>query len=158
MKKLLALLLAMTMALSLTACGGSDEPDDFEPAASNEASEPVEDSAEEESTDSTGLTDKNGNEVSQETIAELTAAYNAIAIPFNEIATAANENGWMADEQTATELNAVSSTLGFIGTALTEDITMLDGSDFDTIINNLVNEFPAALDILSERVSVPYEG
>lgn len=132
MKKFVALLLAVMMVFTLCACGGSDEPA------------------------GTGLTDMNGNEVTQDTITKLTEAYNAIAVPYNEVATAANENGWMADEQTAAEINALSSTLGFIGAALTDDLSMLDGSDFDTIIEKLENDFPTALDILSERVSVPY--
>lgn len=131
MKKLLALLLAVMMLLSMVACGDSDE---------------------------TGLTDQNGNEVTQETITTLTEAYNAIAVPYNEVATAANENGWMSDEQTAAELDAVGNTLGFIGAALTEDLSMLDGTDFDALIESLETEFPGVLEILSERVSVPYEG
>ena len=46
---------------------------------------------------------------------------------------------------------------GFIGKGLTEDISLLDGSDFDALIDYLENEFPPALEELSERVSVPYE-
>jgi len=88
---------------------------------------------------------------------DLTAAYNNVAVPYNEIATAVNENGWMNDEQTATEMKALSDTLGFIGKGLTEDISLLDGSDFDALIDYLENEFPPALEELSERVSVPYE-
>lgn len=151
MKKLLALLLAMMMVLSLVACG-SDEPVDVEtdePAGTEEEA-----GGEEESY----LTDNNGNPVTQETINELSEAYNAIAIPYNEIVTTVNANGWMADEQTAAEVDAVSSTLGFIGTALTEDLSMLDGTDFEALITSLNEEFPEVLSILSERVSVPYEG
>ena len=92
-----------------------------------------------------------------EQLADLTAAYNNVAVPYNEIATAVNENGWMNDEQTATEMKALSDTLGFIGKGLTEDISLLDGSDFDALIDYLENEFPPALEELSERVSVPYE-
>ena len=88
---------------------------------------------------------------------DLTAAYNNVAVPYNEIATAVNENGWMNDEQTATEMKALSDTLGFIGKGLTEDISLLDGSAFDALIDYLENEFPPALEELSERVSVPYE-
>lgn len=157
MKKLLALLLALMMALSLVACGGdsgADEPSDNDV----QASLPAEDPADDGETEGTGVTDQNGEPVSEETIAELTQAYNDLAIPYNEIATAANENGWMADEQTAAELDAVGTTLGFIGAALTEDITMLDGTDFEALILNLQEEFPAALEILNERVFVPYEG
>lgn len=157
MKKLFALLLAMMMVFSLAACGGSDEMDEPDSAVDTEVSEPVHES-EEEDTDSISLTDSNGNEVTQETINTLTEAYNAIAIPYNEIVMAVNENGWMADEQTAAEVDAVSDTLGFIGTALTEDLSMLDGTDFDALINILTDEFPGALDDLAERVNVPYEG
>ena len=46
---------------------------------------------------------------------------------------------------------------GFIGKGLTEDISLLDGSDFDALIDYLENEFPPALEELSERVSVPCE-
>lgn len=69
--------------------------------------------------------------------------------------------GRITDEQladlTAAEMKALSDTLGFIGKGLTEDISLLDGSDFDALIDYLENEFPPALEELSERVSVPYE-
>lgn len=155
MKKLIALLLAMMLLLSMAACGGSDDEVESTPTGGSEVSELVDDS---DADSATGLTDNNGNEVSQETIAELTEAYNAIAVTYNDIATAANENGWMADEQTAAELDAVSSTMGFVGAALTEDITMLDGTDFTTLIEMLKSEMPGALEELADRVAVPYEG
>lgn len=134
MKKVLALLLAVMMVVCFAACGGEGD------------------------TTSVGIVDSNGNDVTTETIDALTEAYNAIAVPYNDIATMANENGWAADEQTLAELDAMSTTLGFVGAGLTEDITMLDGTDFDALIDMLENEVPEALDILSERVSVPYEG
>lgn len=149
MKKFLALLLALMMVFSLAACGGSDEPDPSEPSNDPVVSEPAGESG-------TGLTDMDGTEVSEETLAALTEAYNALAVPFNEIATAANENGWAADEQTLAELDALGATLGFIGTALTDDLSMLDGTDFDALIEKLETEFPDALNILAERVSYPY--
>ena len=170
MKKLFTLLIAMMMCLSLAACGGSDEPAETEAAAQAVETEAVEEEIEEEEevaeeaeeAEEAGaavtITDKNGEEVSQEKLTELAEAYNAIAIPFNEAVTAANENGWMADEQTATEMDALSGTLSFIGTGLSQDITMLDGSDFDALINTLANELPPLVEELAERVSVPYEG
>ena len=51
----------------------------------------------------------------------------------------------------------LSRMLVLIGKGLTEDISLLDGSDFDALIDYLENEFPPALEELSERVSVPYE-
>ena len=168
MKKLFTLLIAMMMCLSLAACGGSDTPAETEAAAqeveteaAEEETEAVEEEAEEEAEeagDAVTITDKNGEEVSMEKLEELAAAYNAVAIPFNEAVNAANENGWMADEQTATEMDALSTTLSFLGTGLSQDITMLEGSDFDALINSLTNELPPLVDELAERVSVPFEG
>lgn len=148
MKKFLALLLALMLVLSLAACGDTaDDTTDEDPA-------PTEDT----DTD----TDTDGEEVegriNDDELARLTEAYNAVAVPYNEIVGLVNENGWMADEQTNAEMTALQNTLGFIGTGLTEDISMLDGSDFEALIDSLTGELPSALDELRERVSVPYEG
>ena len=149
MKKILALLLSLMLALSLTACGGDDTPDtpvDEEPApVTDEAENPDEDEKVPE------------GRITDEQLAALTAAYNNVAVPYNEIATAVNENGWMNDEQTAAEMKALSDTLGFIGKGLTEDISLLDGTDFEALIDKLENELLPAMDEMSERVSVPYE-
>lgn len=152
MKKLLALLLALMMALSLAACGDTDDVDGAD-LPDDELSDTLDDSGDDAAT---GLTDNNGNEVTQATIDELTEAYNAIAVQFNEIAMTINENGWMEDEQTAAEANAISTTMGFVGAALTEDLTMLDGTDFEQLIATLRDELPPALEEMAERVSEPY--
>ena len=115
MKKILALLLSLMLVLSLAACGGDDTTDtpvDEEPAVTDEAETPTEDEEVPE------------GRITDEQLADLTAAYNNVAVPYNEIATAVNENGWMNDEQTATEMKALSDTLGFIGKGLTEDISL----------------------------------
>lgn len=149
MKKILALLLSLMLALSLAACGGddtTDTPEDEDPApVTDEAGTPAEDEKVPE------------GRITDEQLAALTAAYNNVAVPYNEIATAVNENGWMNDEQTAAEMKALSDTLGFIGKGLTEDISLLDGTDFEALIDKLENELLPAMDELSERVSVPYE-
>lgn len=149
MKKILALLMSLMLVLSLAACGGddtSDTPvDEDSVSVTDESKTPDEDEEVPE------------GRITDEQLADLTAAYNNVAVPYNEIATAVNENGWMKDEQTAAEMKALSDTLGFIGKGLTEDISLLDGSDFDALIDYLENEFPPALEELSERVSVPYE-
>lgn len=149
MKKILALLLSLMLALSLAACGGddtTDTPEDEDPApVTDEAGTPDEDEEVPE------------GRITDEQLAALTAAYNNVAVPYNEIATAVNENGWMNDEQTAAEMKALSDTLGFIGKGLTEDISLLDGTDFEALIDKLENELLPAMDELSERVSVPYE-
>lgn len=154
MKKFFALLLTMMMVFSFAACGGDDveEPVGDDTAIEEELDVDTDEDA------GVAIVDKNGDPVTQETINKLSEVYNAIAIPYNDIVNMVNENGWMADEQTAAEMDAVSSTLGFIGTGLTEDLTMLDGTDFEALIDSLENEFPEVLDILNERCAAPYEG
>ncbi len=145
MKKFLTLLLALMLVLSLAAC--SDTADD----TTDEDTTPVEDT----DTDTDGEVE---GRISDEQLARLTEAYNAVAVPYNEIVALVNDNGWMADEQTNAEMQALQSTLGTIGTSLTEDISMLDGSDFEALIASLKDELPSALEELRDRVSVPYEG
>ena len=152
MKRLLTLTLALVMSLSLTACGGSD--DDASSSDVNDVSTSVSEPAE----DGSGDASVPEGRISEEKLAELTEAYNNVAVPYNEIANLVNENGWMADEQTNAEMNAMNSTLGTVGTALTEDISMLDGVDVDVLIAALSDELPGALAELKDRVSVPYEG
>lgn len=150
MKRLLTLTLALVMSLS--ACGGSD--DDASSSDVNDVSTSVSEPAE----DGSGDASVPEGRISEEKLAELTEAYNNVAVPYNEIANLVNENGWMADEQTNAEMNAMNSTLGTVGTALTEDISMLDGVDVDALIAALSDELPGALAELKDRVSVPYEG
>ena len=152
MKRLLTLTLALVMSLSLTACGGSD--DDASSSDVNDVSTSVSEPAE----DGSGDASVPEGRISEEKLAELTEAYNNVAVPYNEIAHLVNEKGWMADEQTNAEMNAMNSTLGTVGTALTEDISMLDGADVDALIASLSDELPGALAELKDRVSVPYEG
>ena len=140
MKKFLALLLAAMMILCLVACG------------SEEVTEPET----EDPTTAAGVANSDDAEISDEQLKALTEAYNQVAPIFNEVYAAAEENGWVTDEPTATEINAVNATLGTIGKALTEDLTMLNGcEDFDALINGVL-AFGPALEELAERVSVPY--
>ena len=152
MKRLLTLTLALVMSLSLTACGGSD--DDASSSDVNDMSTSVSGPSQ----DGSGDASVPEGRISEEKLAELTEAYNNVAVPYNEIANLVNENGWMADEQTNAEMTAMNSTLGTVGTALTEDISMLDGVDVDALIAALSDELPGALAELKDRVSVPYEG
>ena len=147
MKKILALLLSLMLVLSLVACGDDtpDTPVDEEPAVTDEVETPAEDEEVPE------------GRITDEQLADLTAAYNNVAVPYNEIVGMVNENGWMDDAQTAAEMEAMGNVLGFIGHGLTEDISALDGTDFEALIDKLENEVPPALEELSERVSVPYE-
>ncbi len=148
MKKFLALLLAMMMLLSLAACGSDTSADEEDSAPAQEEEQPA---------DSAAVADNADAEISDEQLQALTEAYNAVAPIYNEAYTAADENGWMDDEQTAAEIQALSGTLSYVGTALTEDLTMLDGSDFDALTASL-QELVAPTQELLDRVSVPYEG
>lgn len=137
MKKLFALLLALVMCVSLAACG--DEPAESGAASSSAAvSAPAEDGA-----------------PTDEQLQTLTDAYNEAAILYNDVATAASENGWMADEQTAADIGAFGDTLEPIGEALTGDITALYGADFDELAAALT-EFVPELEKLAEKVAEPY--
>ena len=151
MKRLLTLTLTLVMSLSLTACGGSD--DDASSSDVNDVSVSTSQSTE----DGSGDASVPEGRISDEKLAELTEAYNNVAVPYNEIAKLVNENGWMADEQTNAEMNALNSTLETVAAALT-DISKLDGVDVDALIASLSDELPGALVELKDRVSVPYEG
>lgn len=101
--------------------------------------------------------DNEGTSITDEQMATLTEAYNQAAPIYNQAYTDAETNGWLNDELTATELNAVAATLGTIGSALTEDLSMLEGVDIDALVASM-QELVPALNELAERVSVPYEG
>ena len=131
MKKLTALLLALVMCLGLAACGG-DVSGSSAVTADNEG---------------TGITD--------EQVATLTEVYNRIAPLYNEVYAAAEANGWLDDEQTAAELDAVGGTMSVIGTALTEDMSMLEGADVDAL-PELLLQFVPELEAMAERVAAAY--
>lgn len=142
MKKRFALLLALALSLSLTACGGdaNDTP------ISNSINNSTSDSG---STSAADLTDAQ--------LQELTEVYNEVAVLYNEVATAASENGWLADAQTAADIQSIGDTLDPIGIALTEDLSDLDGANFDTL-PDVLREFLPMLETLAEQVSQPYNG
>lgn len=86
---------------------------------------------------------------------KLTEVYNQVAPLYNEAATTAEENGWLADEQTAAELEALSATLSYIGSGLTEDSSKLEDADINALIEQLEVIRPAVEELV-QRVSVPY--
>lgn len=130
MKKWIALLLAVMMCLSMAACSTEDVAQ---------------------------VADNSNAEISDEQLEALMEAYNVVAPLYNEAYDAAESNGWLADELTAAEIEAVNTTLGVISQALTEDLTMLDGSDFEALPAALL-EMEEPLREMIERVSEPYAG
>lgn len=131
MKKWIALLLAVMMCLSMAACSSTE--------------------------DVAQVADNSNAEISDEQLEALMEAYNVVAPLYNEAYEAAESNGWLADELTAAEIEAVNATLGVISQALTEDLTMLDGSDFEALPGALL-EMEEPLNEMIERVSEPYAG
>ena len=137
MKKLTALLLALTMCLALAACGGDVSGD----VSVND--------------DSAVVADNSGTSITDEQIKTLAEAYNQIAPLYNEVYVAAEKNGWLNDEQFAAEINAVGGTMGVIGTALTEDISMLEGADVDAL-PELLLQFVPELEKMAQKVAAPF--
>ena len=137
MKKLFALLLAMMLVMNLTACGGDSSSE--QTAAETEAAEEA----------------VSEGEPTEEQLKAVTEAYNQVAILYNDVAVAANENGWMSDEQTAADIKDIGSVLEPVGTALTGDLSALEGADFDSLPDVLI-EFAPVLEELAAKVAEPY--
>lgn len=94
--------------------------------------------------------------VSNEELEALAAAYNEVAVVFNEIYTTAESNGWLEDEETVIELQALTDMLTSINTGLTEDPSVFEGVDINSMIEELQNLGPE-LERLYNRVSYHYE-
>lgn len=94
--------------------------------------------------------------VSNEELEALAAAYNEVAVVFNEIYTTAESNGWLEDEETVIELQALTDMLTSINTGLTEDPSVFEGVDINSMIEELQNLGPE-LESLYNRVSYHYE-
>ena len=99
--------------------------------------------------------DNEGTSITDEQMKTLTEVYNQIAPLYNEVYTLAEENGWLADEQTAAEIEAVGGTMGVIGTALTEDLSMLEGADVDAL-PELLLQFVPELEAMAAKVAAPF--
>lgn len=98
-----------------------------------------------------------GDVVTDDALVPLANTYNELTILFNAVYEVAEANGWLADEQTSTELDAVYETLNYIGSGLTDDPSILDDVDLDALVEEL-QQFGPAMEEMAERVSVPYEG
>ena len=98
-----------------------------------------------------------GDAVTDEALVPLANTYNELTTVFNAVYEIAEANGWLADEQTSTELDAVYETLTYIGSGLTDDPSILEDVDIDALVEEL-QQFGPALEEVAERVSVPYEG
>ena len=141
MKKIGSFVLALAMCVSLAACSG----DDLESDAGTGTAEPVNASS----------TEGNEDVVTDEALIPLAEVYNEIAPVFNDAYTTAEANGWLNDEQTAAELDALTGTLSYIASGLTDDPSKLEDADIDALIEQL-QVISSAMEELTERVSVPY--
>lgn len=154
MKKILSLVLALALCASLAACGGK-EPAKSDPAPApaestpSAAPAPAEPEPAPEPESDGGPTDEQRQ--------ALADAYNQVVDVYNEVLDNAEANGWMADEATAAEIEVLGATVEPVGTALSEDMSMLEGADFDALPGILTGEILPELQKLNEKVSVPYE-
>ena len=152
MKKPIYLLLALTMCVSLSACGGDESSStnvSSESSVSAAADEPEVSPEDSDSDTADGPTDEQLN--------TLTEAYNQVAILYNDVIIIAQDNGWEDDQETSDALQTIGAILEPVGMALTGDLSALDGADFDALPDALLELLPD-LEALSEKVSVPYEG
>ena len=140
-KKVVILLLALVMCAFLTACGGESSDSDSGRSGG---------STETDSGTASGPTD--------DQISKLKDAYNQVAPLYNEVVTAAQENGWDADEAVNTELQIVNASMEAISPAVENgDYSNLEGVDFDALPDSLLELVPG-LQALNEKVATPYEG
>ena len=96
-----------------------------------------------------------GTVITDEALIPLTKTFNELLPIFTEVYSLAESNGWLADEQTALELQTANGMLTFISSALTEDQSLLEDVDLDAMVEQL-QQFGPALEEIKERVSVPY--
>ena len=139
MKKLVSLLLTVVMCASLAACGDGGSTVSNTPGSAP-SSAPG---------NTGGPTDAQ--------LKTLTDAYNQVAILYNDIATTAQANGWMADQETNAAIQTIGDMLEPVGLALSGDMSALDGADFDALPGALLELLPD-LESLSEKVAAPCEG
>lgn len=144
-KKLVSLLLALAMCASLAACGdnGSSAPNSSaggstSGTAGNSGSGTV-----------SGPTDAQ--------LSTLTDAFNQVAVLYNDVAIAAQTNGWTADQETEAAIQTIGNMLDPVGQALSGDMSALSGANFDTLPGALLELLPE-LEALSEKVAAPYGG
>lgn len=96
--------------------------------------------------------------VTDPALVPLANTYNDLANLYNEVYPVAEANGWLDDEQTATELQAMAGTISFVGSGLTDDPSKLENvEDMDGLVAQLQELLPE-LQAIGERVSVPFEG
>lgn len=154
MKKILSLALALVLCVSLAACGGK-EPETSEPAPAPAENTPAAPAPAEPEPVAEPESDGGPTDEQRQALAD---AYNQVVDVYNEVVDNAEANGWMADETTAAKIEVLGATVEPVGTALSEDISMLEGADFDALPGILTDEVLPELQTLSEKVSVPYEG
>ena len=138
MKKLLVLMMAFVMTLSLAACGGGDTQEAVDTSANPPAKE-----------------EWAYKDVTPEQIQAISDVLTELVPLYNEAATAAKENGWEADEMTLQELNVVY-TLIEAGRAGVADPSEYEGAEDMDIV---VEQYQLILDEMSNiiaKVSEPY--
>ena len=144
-KKLVSLLLVLAMCASMAACGdnGSSAPNIGTGGSASDTAA------------NTGSGTVSGPTDAQ--LSTLTDAYNQVAVLYNDVAIAAQTNGWTADQETDAAIQTIGNMLDPVGQALSGDMSALSGANFDTLPSALLELLPE-LEALSEKVVVPYGG
>lgn len=142
MKKLLVLMMALAMTLSLAACGGNNVA-----PSTSDASTPA----------STPATTERQDNVTPEQAASIVDIMAKMGPLYNEAAEAAAKNGWDKDETALQELNTVYAIIDSARVGLEE----LDGygdtskEDIDAVIEQYQVVLDAMPDLIT-KVSKPY--
>lgn len=140
MKKILVLMMALIMILSLAACGGDDTP---EPEVANPA---VSDG---------NVEDWNYKDVTPEQIQALADIVKQMEPLYNEAVSAAKENGWEADELTVQELNTVYVMLDAAIHGVADPGEYEGTEDMDAVVESYQLLLDAMPDLIN-KVSAPY--
>lgn len=142
MKKLLILMMALVMTLSLAACGGEDTKE-TEKTSGNP------------SNSTTDATDWPYQDVTKEQIESISDVLVELEPLYNEAATAAKENGWEADETAVQELNAVYVLIDAAQHGVADPSEYEGTEDMATVVEQYQAILEAMPDLIA-KVSEPY--
>ncbi len=131
MRKILVLMMALVMTLSLAACGGAD-------------------------TSGTGAADWPYKDVTREQIEAISDVLAELVPLYNEAATAAKENGWEADETTVQELHVLYVLIETAKAGVADPSEYEGVTDMVTVVEQYQALLGAMPDMIA-KVSKPYE-
>ncbi len=138
MKKLLAFVLVLGLAFSITACGGAEAPAASAPTAS--------------AAQTTGDYTAESPEIIQ-----IGQIGNDMVTAYNEVAALAEKNGWLEDQAVAEELNAANAAIEACRALVAEPPKKDEGVDMPGVLSSMQMVLDGLNGALKEKVSVPNE-